>query len=375
MKILYLDHADYEGGAEVSLRELVERLDRERFEPVVIAPGRAPYVYWLRSKDVSIREFEFRWKRYSNILILLADLVKLIKIIRSEQPDVLHTNTRVTNIIGGLIFKIKSLIPELREIKIINHVRDLDPLPGWKLHLIGACDRIIANSDQVKKFLVHDGVKANKIVVIYNGIDLDLFTPVSQKQDNKTRPILTFIGQIYPRKGLNYLIESLAREEVRDKFGDLELGVIGQDPDPGQTNLKEYQNLAGQLGLNDNIKWLGYVKRKDVAEILARTDVFVLPSLEEPFGRVLLEAMAMQLPVVATRVGGIPEIVVHEATGFLVPPQDPAGLAHRIAQLLDDPDLRAQFGQRGRKIVQERFTLKEHVGRVEEEYDRVRERL
>lgn len=373
MRILFLDHAPYEGGAEVSLKQLIERLDRKRFELAVAAPADAPYLKDLMTKQVRHISVRYNWKKYGLVWPLLWDLAMLLRVVNVYRPDIIHTNTRVTNLMGGLIYLLRPMMPAFSSVKVINHVRDKDPLPRWKFRLIGACDQAISNSHQVKDFLVQGGVPAEKIEVIYNGVDLLEFRKLT-KQDkdievsrHKNRPTITFIGQIYPRKGLNFLIDALVG--VKRDFPDVVLRVVGRDPTDDQRHIKAYQKQLKDLGIADQVEWLGY--RQNIAEILAQTDVFVLPALEEPFGRVLIEAMAMEVPVVATKVGGIPEIVVDGVTGWLVPSRDANELAGRIVQLLRDASMRAEFGRRGRKIVEERFSLERHVKGVEGMYNRL----
>jgi len=384
IKILFLDHAPYEGGAEVSLKQLMARLDRDRFDLAIAAPAGAPYLKDLPLDQIRHISVQFHWKRYGLILPLPWDLASLLRVVKQYQPDIIHTNTRVTNLLGGLLYLLRPALPQLQSVKFINHVRDKDPLPVWKFRLVGMCDQVMANSHQVKNFLVEGGVPAGKIEVVYNGVDLKKFkvsafakASVDRQSSkfkigavdggNTTRYAITFIGQIYPRKGLNFLIDALVK--IKDEFPDVMLRIVGRDPTDDQEYLEAYRKQLNSLELTAQVEWLGYCE--DVSNILSQTDVFVLPALEEPFGRVLIEAMAMQVPVVATKVGGIPEIVVDGVTGFLVPPSDADALADRVIRLLHDEQLRDEFGLRGRKIVEERFSLDQHVTAVEEVYNQV----
>ncbi|MBU1110443.1 glycosyltransferase family 4 protein [Patescibacteria group bacterium] len=366
MKILYLDHAPYEGGAEVSLKELVMHLDSRQFVSVVAAPARALYMIQLHEKDIECVNFRFHWKQYSMFFPLIWDLLDLIRLIQRVKPDIIHANTRVTTILLGMLYRLRGLGGALKSARYINHVRDKDSLPAWKFKLVNSCDQLITNSQQVKRFLVEGGVSASKIQVVYNGIDLTRFKPRCA-ESNSTASILTAIGQIYPRKGFEYLIEALP--EITKEFPRLRLRIVGQDPTASQVNLIQLRVIAKQLGVFENIDWLGY--RRDVPDILADTNIFVLPSLEEPFGRVLIEAMAMKVPIVATRVGGIPEIVEDGKTGFLVPPRNSQQLASNIIKLLRNSDLARQMGEKGRRKVEEKFSLRKHVGEVSKIYDKV----
>lgn len=371
-RILYIDHAPYEGGAEVSLRELIEALlPLTTFQFILMAPENAPYAGKIREETGSAGErfvhwpLTFHWRSYSLVLPLLFDLLSLARQIQRINPDIIHANTRVANILAGILYRLQLLPSGAR---LVNHVRDKDPLPGWKFKFIGAADQLIANSYRVKDFLVKGGVPEEKIEVIYNGVDLSRFNPA--KIESKTRPrrrhdlVITTVGQIYPRKGFKYLINAM--REVVKKFPKVQLQIVGEDPTKDQRNRRMLKRRVEQLGLGEKVSFLGY--RRDIPKILAQTDVFVLPSLEEPFGRVIVEAMAMELPVVATRVGGIPEIVVAGETGFLVEPGDSNALSQKIIQLLQDADLRMKMGKRGRERVEENFSLQQHLHQMRAVY-------
>ena len=363
-KILYLDHAPYEGGAEVSLKELVSHLDRTQFEPIVVAPPEAPYLDLLREHNVEIIPLVFRWKQYWYGVPLLRDLLALVKIISQVKPDIIHANTRVTTILSGALTRLRLLLPMLRRVVIINHVRDRDPLPQWKLRLIGRADIIIANSMKVRDFLIAKGISECKVTVIYNGVDLHRFEQL--KGDKlQTVPTITFIGQIYPRKGLDYLLKAMAI--VKQTIPDVVLEIVGQDPTAEQIHIKSYERQTHSLDLTQNVMWLGYIK--EIPQVLRHSFVLCLPALEEPFGRVLIEAMSMEIPVVATNVGGIPEVVVDGETGYLVPPKEVETLAASLLEILQSEKLRRSFGSAGRNRAMTVFNLDLHVQKIQNLYN------
>jgi len=367
VKVLFLDHAPYEGGAEVSLKQLVVSLNRSIYEPIVLAPGDAPYITSIKRRGIKCVPFQYHWRDYRYLVKCGLDVWRICRLIRHERPDIVHANTRVTTILAGTLALLKrwgGLLP--RDLVIINHVRDKDPLPRWKGWVIKQADWLIANSQQVKQFLVESGAPSGRVQVIYNGIDLAQFNPAPEG-DAKLASRLTFIGQIYPRKGLNYLLAAVAK--LKQAYPQSVLQIAGQDPTSDQRYLKEYQQLSRRLGITDRVQWLGYYE--DIVALLSRTSILVLPALEEPFGRVLIEAMAMKVPVVATQGGGIPEVVVEGQTGLLVPSANSAELARAIQRLLDDQELRRRFGQRGREVVEAKFTLKHHVDAITSVYNRL----
>ncbi len=356
--VAYLDHAPFEGGAEVSLKQLISHLD-DSVSPVVIAPPGASYLSEVVSRAVII-PFVFHWRWYSTFLVLLFDWIRLLVILRRVKPDIIHTNTRVTNILGGLLKKCTAA-------PIINHIRDKDPLPAWKFRLIGKADCLIANSERVKQFLVDGQIPADKIHVVYNGISVDNFVPVAEGHYDRKGCTVTFIGQIYPRKGVDILLRAVS--DIHQQIRGMHVWIVGEDNTLNKNYLHEYQLLAKELGLENIVEWLGY--RTDTIDLLRDSDIFVLPSREEPFGRVLIEAMAVGLPVLATRVGGIPEIVEDGETGYLIPSEDHKTLGRKLIELYNNPLLRKEMGKRGRQRVITCFSLQQHINAIRSLYDRV----
>jgi glycosyltransferase involved in cell wall biosynthesis len=222
---------------------------------------------------------------------------------------------------------------------------------------LGAVSRILAVSGYVRRrLIVSDYVPASLVDVLYNGVDLARFRPVDEPVSAiRARlgipadgEVVTSVGQLIDFKGLNYLVD--AADLLRARPG-LTVLIVG-DGDRREA-------LAAQiarLGLGDRVRLLG--KRDDVQAILAATDVFVCPSVwDEALGYVILEAMAAGLPAVASRVGGIPEVVREGESGLLVQPRDATALAAAIASLLDDPVRRRAMGEAGRRIVAADFSM------------------
>ena len=168
------------------------------------------------------------------------------------------------------------------------------------------------------------------------------------------------LGRLHPQKGFSDLLTAFA--QVRQRIPSVRLFVAGD----GELR-DDLEAQARSLGMAAVVTFAGV--RADVSEVLAALDVFVLPSLWEGMPNAVLEAMASGLPVVATAVGGTPEVVVDGVTGLLVPPQDPGALAQAIGHLLRDPDLRRRMGRAGRRRVEEHFDVRETVRQVESLYE------
>lgn len=186
-----------------------------------------------------------------------------------------------------------------------------------------------------------------KLHIVHCGVDPAAFTP---RQHAGTGWQLLFVGRLAPQKALDVMLRSLA--VLRQSHRDVHLSLAGDGPERAKL-----EALARELGVGSNVTFLGYQSQRQVRDLLAAADVFVLSSVAEGVPVVLMEAMAACVPVVATRIAGIPELVHDGANGFLVPPGDPETLAARAATLLDDPELRNRCGAAGRAKVEREFNL------------------
>jgi len=190
------------------------------------------------------------------------------------------------------------------------------------------------------------------VAVIHNGIDLDEYRPTSARNfldaEQIDYPYILFVGRISRQKGIFQLIEAF------NSLSDCNLHLIlcAGAPDTPQIE----QELCGKIQGNPRIKWMNrMVPKQDVIQLYSHAVLFVCPSVYEPFGIINLEAMACKAPVVATRVGGIKEVVVDGETGLLVQPDDPRQLASAIRRVAEDPELAARFREAGRKRVEDHF--------------------
>ena len=198
-----------------------------------------------------------------------------------------------------------------------------------------------------------------KVATILNGVNLDVFNrrvnkreQIIQHEFSSDTLLLGIVARLALVKDHRTLFE--ACRIVAKSYDDFRLVVIGDGPE--RENLVRYSQ---QLGLSDTIIFTG--ARRDIADLLSSLDIFVLSSVSEGISMTLLEAMACELPVVATRVGGNPEVVVDGATGFLVPSQDPPALAERLLALMHDTGLRRSMGAAGRARILTNFSLQKSV--------------
>ncbi len=232
------------------------------------------------------------------------------------------------------------------------------------------CQRFIVVSRAVGSELsLLERVPFERIVVIHNGIDLReldkiVSTLVGEQLPkslglNLGAPVVGSIGRLIPEKGYETFIR--AAKEILSSIPGISFLLVGDGPDR-----QRLEKLADELGLREKFLFLGF--QEHVQAFLRSFDIFVLPSVHEGFGLTILEAMAMQKPVVATAVGGIPEVVANGESGILVTPQNPQGLAEAILTLLQERSKATEMGKKGRKIVEERFTLERMLKETEEVY-------
>jgi glycosyltransferase involved in cell wall biosynthesis len=235
------------------------------------------------------------------------------------------------------------------------------PLKLWRSYqnsrIAGAslrlADAIVCDSEYVKQRHLDNGFPGGQIHVLPSPVPI----PAALDSDRSPRePLVLFVGRVTAQKGLDYLLRALARIRV-----PCELAVAGNGYE-----LASQVALAARLGITNRVRFLGPLQRPQVQDLYRRASVVAVPSVwPEPFGMVGPEAMSYGLPVVAFRVGGVPEWLVDRETGFLVEPRDIDGLAQRIEQLLEDAPLARKLGERGRQMAMERFTITHHVDGLE----------
>ncbi|HEY3396547.1 MAG TPA: glycosyltransferase family 4 protein [Armatimonadota bacterium] len=379
-RIAYVDHAEDLGGAEKSLVEFTRRLDRDRYYPLLLHTRGAQ---WLRSEDCAHLEKiavfspggvldRRRTAVGSKLLTTMRDLYasagpvyRVLRGLRRHRAELVHTNTLKAHLFGGLAAR-------LAHLPLIWHVRDLlDEREGLPLlrHAASAFQpRIIAISEAVAAQF--EGLRV-QVDVIPNGIPLESFTPGAPSAElrahcnlSSAQEVIACVGRLTPWKGHRTLLRAFAT--VAAQRPQARLLVVGEVAFWADEYEQELHDLAQRLQLNGQVCWAGF--RADVPEVLRSCDLLVLPSRNEPFGRVLIEAMAVGKAVVATNSGGAPEIVLPEETGLLVPPNDVAALAAALLRLLEDRPLRERLAAAGQARAREFFDVRRVVAQVQSVY-------
>lgn len=356
------------GGGPISLLSLLKKLDRERFKPLVICPSSGTLVDALKSIDIEVKIIEIKPLKRFHLFPFFSSIVKLSKLIKEERIDIVHSNAVCSreSFAGAIAAKIA-------KVPFLYHARVVDSA-GWiEKILVKLSTVIVAISDAVGRRF-HSFRDRQRLIKIYNGIDMEEFNPgISQEEmrrgfglDSDTVVIGT-AGLVIPLKGLQYFLKAAA--EIVKRYPSVKFLVVGETLEGFEGHKRELEDLADSLMINKKVIFAGF--RRDFPRILAGIDIFVLSSIKEGFGRVLVEAMAMEKPVVATWVGGIPEVVENGVTGILVPPKDPEAITKAIVDLIRDKDRAKGMGLAGRKRAKELFNIDTNVQKTTELYARL----
>jgi L-malate glycosyltransferase len=373
VKVLYASHTATVSGGERSLLGLLAGLPHGDLEQAVAELG-AGSVH-IAGTAGSLRLHPLHTPRAASQLLLSS--WQLRRVVARQRPHLVHANS----VRAGIILS----LARVRAAAGVVHVRDCLPpsaAAGASMRLIASSARaIIANSRYTARSVRALAPNA-PVEVVYNAVDLAKWDPARADharerarlgQAGRRALVLGVVAQLSPWKGQDTAIEALAR--VRELGVDAHLLLVGAAKFidratrfDNQAYVAGLRELIERRGLRDRVSWLG--ERSDVPELMAAMDILLLPSWEEPFGRSLIEAMAMRTPVIATNVGGPPEIVEPGVQGFLAPPRDPAAWAEAIMELAEDPGRRSQMGLAGRATAERRFSLPAHVRAILAVYER-----
>ncbi|MBS3764088.1 MAG: glycosyltransferase family 4 protein [Planctomycetes bacterium] len=375
-RILYVSAGGRISGAERSLLELVSGLNGQEYVLNAAAPQVGVLSAQLAEAGVKVhRGLQFRPQK-SWSPVAMASLAsqwaravkRVVRIAEECGAQMIHSNNTAAQCIGGPA-------SAFAHIPCLWHVRDFQSAGPLDRVLKGTSEIAVCASHALKHYLDEIAGGQIKKKVIHNAIDSDSFTrdanPGAFREEMKlsaNTPVMLMVGQLVPWKRHDTFIETLA--VISEVYPQIHGAIAGEDLF-GEHSWYErrLQTLARRLHVESQMHFLGY--RNDVATLMADADVLVVPSEKEPFGRVALEAMATETPVVATRAGGLTEIVEDEETGWLVPVGDIERTANAIKKVLDDPDLAAQMGQKGRQRVIEHFNREKHVRQIAEIYEQI----
>lgn len=328
------------GGQEKLLTEFARHADRDRFDLHFVGLGfRGPVGEEIESLGWPVTVLEQRPG------LRPAMILRLAAVFRQMKPDVVHTHD-----IKPLLYAAPAA--RMARVPALVHTKHCSQLPNLtsRQNALGCLaarlvDEFVCVSQDSARQTVAQGFAARRLRVIHNGIDLERFP---YRGPNPAGPVAT-VARLSPEKDVENLIRAVAL--AGERHPALRLVIAGD----GECR-SSLEHLCRALGLQPRVEFLGEVR--DIPALLARCRLFVLPSRTEGISLTLLEAMASGLPVLATCVGGNPEVVVDGTTGMLVPPNDPAALGRKMLELLEDDRLGRQLALAARQRVEQHFDIR-----------------
>lgn len=372
--VVYVDHSPVFGGAERSLLLLMEGLRGGRYRPVLVteegsALDVAARSAGIRVAPVHLGKIRLRGNPVLALLRLGGGVLKIARAVRRSRARIVHANVMRAAPYAGLAAKLTGA-------RFVWHVRDIHK-ERWFSRLVGAlADVVVANSAASAEALP-DAVR-RKTVVVHNGVDLSRFHPGQQDRAAfrasigvpDGAPLIGNVGWVSPWK--NQMLFVGAAAKIMERRPDARFVLVGQASDPVYFRYwADVQEKAKAL-LGDHVVLTG--SREDIAGVLGGLDVLLHTAMDEPFGRVVIEAMAMGTPVVALAGGGVDEIVVDGVTGALVKrsSDDAARLADAVIALIDDKERSEAFGRAGLQRATQHFDSRVSARQIELIYDRLR---
>jgi len=292
-----------------------------------------------------------------------AALWRMSRIMHIRPFDVVHFNTPKSIIIGAAASWVNSVPVTISSRRVNFPLRSR--VSAFKYNLLQ--DGIITVSDTIRGTLLGAGISPGLVTVIYEGVDLawiDGLAPVETlKQPGEV--LIGMVAHLSQEKGHSTLLR--AASSLKGRFPEARYILVGDGDLKG-----ELGTLSEELGISSCVTFTGF--RSDCEALMKQLDIFCLPSLSEGLSSAILAAMANSLPVVATRVGGIPELVIDKKTGLLVDPNDPEALAQALGRLLSNADLRKLYGVEGRRRIGAHFTISRKLDETERFYSTLLDR-
>jgi glycosyltransferase involved in cell wall biosynthesis len=351
-------------GGERSMLAVLDRLaSRERQRPEfrfsAIAPDSGPLANALQTRGIEVHPLKIR-DDAGRRLPREETLRSLRGQLSSLNVNLVHANSLA---MGRMLGALGDEFP----IRRVAHLRDIIGLSKGAIADLNCNERLVAVSEATREFHVAQGLNGGKTVVAYNGVESEEFKPREKTGALKAElrlpgpaSLVLTVGQIGLRKGQDVLADVAVR--LRDSHPELNYLVVGERHSNKQESVEFERSLIRRFeeaGIADRLHRLGY--RDDVPRLMNEADLLVHPAHQEPLGRVLLEAAASGLPIVATDVGGTREILTDGISARLVPPGDPVALAEEISEVTSSPEVRSRLAVAARERIEARFTIERAV--------------
>lgn len=366
-KVLYITSLASQYGSEESFINLLRHLDRAKFDPFVLTV-RGPLIDTLKKYNIPFKEHKTLTLTRANLISYILLVLQLTCFIRRGKYRIIHAND-----IRSAQYAI--LAARLANVPSILHIRfyGLETWLKWKNRAIfRLASGAIAISNKVKDSLIQSDFPEKRIHLIYNGVDLDRFHNNITGQSFRTEAgvkegdiLIGVVGRIIPFKGQDIFLKALPY--VIKKYPNAKFAIVGEDTTPERDYIKKLEELVRDLGLIDRVYFSGF--KQNIPEVMKAFDILVVPSTNEPFGRVIIESMAVNVPVIASSVGGIPDIIQNETNGILIPANDSDAISNAIVKILTNKNDYDRIAFMGRKTVEKKFSIQNHVKQVEKLYN------
>lgn len=358
MKILQILPELNVGGVETGTVDFAKFLRQHGHESVVVSNG-GSMVAKLQSMGVKHYQLPVHRK---NLFTMMAMIKKLRRIIETEEIDIVHARSRVPAWIAYFASR-KTKAAFITTCHGFYKNR-------WFSQVMGFSKLVIVPSESIGRHMTEDyGVLPENIRRIPRSVDLDKFTYQKNEIVKKSSHVVAIVGRITPLKGHKYFIEAMAR--IIRQTPNVKVWIIGAPPADKYMYKEELEVLVSRLGIRDHVEFMG--NRPDIPQLLSKVDVLVMSSIEpESFGRVIIEAQAVGVPVVATSVGGVLDIIDDGKTGLLVPAKDSESMAAAIVRLIQNTDLANQLVKNARAKIEKEFTLDLMATRTLKVYEELR---
>lgn len=372
LKIAVLATVTDFGGAEKVVLSLMKNINSDLFElvPIIFTRSCQLDTKFFMEFDKSVKKYHtiFVDKHKIKYLNPVANIIEAHKLLKQYKFDLVHTHGYRADILGIILSRLTGLPVVSTCHGFISNDLNLKLYNKLDRYLLRYADKIIAVSDGIKNDLIKSGINEKRIAIIQNAVELNgrkkLFS-----QDRKAKRqhfnihekefVAGYIGRLSEEKGVKYLIE--AHTLLAESGALLKMVIIGDGP-----QRKGLEALVKNTGKEGSIFFAGF--QNDIESWLPAMDVFVLPSLTEGTPMSMLEAMAGGIPVVASSVGGVPQVIDSDKSGILVSPGNPEEIKNAIHVLYKNETLRNCFSQEGRKTIELKYDVKHWINKIQIEY-------
>ncbi len=369
ISIAYCIHNLNMGGAERHLLQVFKELDRSRFYPILICLGNSQNtLLYQEYKALGIEVMDLCLEGKLFAPLNLKKLLDMKKVLTLRNVKVIHGYLFEGNLVAALIGRLSRVPVVIVSKRSFDHYKNL-PLLACRLGNRLA-DRVTANSKAVSKFVRSvESCPKRKLIVIHNGVNGSGNTKHSERTLQTLRQkwnipsdsfVVGTVARFFWKKGYEHFIRTASL--VIGARANIHFVAIGDGP-----LRSEMEKMCGELGIAQHIRFLGWQHNAD--RLLGLFDIYVCASIIEGMSNALLEAGSLGVPMIATSVGGNMETVVHGQTGLLVPPKDPSAMAEAVIELIDNPILLKQMGQKAKENISSKYNAAGMVRKMEGLYD------